>query len=536
MKQSTPILIYFQCQRSEKKIIVYASDIKQAFAVFMEATKCQVSNPCPNVFAVMKENESPMRKLFHHVVSQIQAFSVIDTAQRTDINVNSIKPTAAHIKVADSIVADPADIVPPPPANITQSSLDVPDDYVASTEDIWDEPASDEGRVLYTDTGNLRCSTLNKLIIHTTANLDMNRMKTFITTYRSFTTPEILLLKIIQRYHVPENAGVEALPIQLRCCNSLKYLIETQYEDFSAEFISQLDDFLVELQSAPAYKKFATIIKTTLKKKQEERQTTKTEIVNLTIEEKIPLSPAKLLFVINEEEIARQLTLVDFRIYKAIKPVELLNQAWSKAKYKYRAKNVLALVARSTALTMWVASVILWQETLRGRVRAFTKMVNIAQLMLKLNNFNSLMAILAGINTSAIYRLKFTRDQIPNATKQLLEELSDLMDPTQSYGNYRQRLHDVDPPCVPFLGTYLTDITFIEDGNPDYIQGLINYRKRELVFSVIREIQQYQQQSYTDDFVNIAHFLTELASNDEEKLYELSLIREPRGATLEQLL
>eukprot|EP00012_Vannella_robusta_P006367 CAMPEP_0206209152 /NCGR_PEP_ID=MMETSP0166-20121206/16732_1 /ASSEMBLY_ACC=CAM_ASM_000260 /TAXON_ID=95228 /ORGANISM="Vannella robusta, Strain DIVA3 518/3/11/1/6" /LENGTH=185 /DNA_ID=CAMNT_0053630481 /DNA_START=540 /DNA_END=1097 /DNA_ORIENTATION=- len=185
---------------------------------------------------------------------------------------------------------------------------------------------------------------------------------------------------------------------------------------------------------------------------------------------------------------------------------------------------------------MWVASVILWQETLRGRVRAYTKMVNIAQHMLQLNNFNSLMAILAGINTSAIYRLKFTREQIPNATKQTLEELTDLMDPTQSYGNYRQKLHDVDPPCVPFLGTYLTDITFIEDGNPDWIQGLINYRKRELVYSVIREIQQYQQQSYTDDFVNIAHFLTELASNDEEKLYELSLIREPRGASLDQLL
>ena len=61
------------------------------------------------------------------------------------------------------------------------------------------------------------------------------------------------------------------------------------------------------------------------------------------------------------------------------------------------------------------------------------------------------MAVLAGLNTSAVYRLKFTRDQIPEQTKLVLERLSDLMDPTQSYGNYRQRLHDVDPPCVPFL-------------------------------------------------------------------------------------
>lgn len=56
-----------------------------------------------------------------------------------------------------------------------------------------------------------------------------------------------------------------------------------------------------------------------------------------------------------------------------------------------------------------------------------------------------------------------------------------------------------------------------------------------MVFSVIREIQQYQQQSYTYDFVNVAHFLTELASNNEEHLYNLSLLREPRGATIDQL-
>ena len=62
------------------------------------------------------------------------------------------------------------------------------------------------------------------------------------------------------------------------------------------------------------------------------------------------------------------------------KPAELLNQAWSKAKYKYRAKNVLALVNRSTCLARWVASVITWQSTLRGRVRAFTKMIQIAEV------------------------------------------------------------------------------------------------------------------------------------------------------------
>lgn len=104
------------------------------------------------------------------------------------------------------------------------------------------------------------------------------------------------------------------------------------------------------------------------------------DIINLTIESKIPLSPANLLYVFNEEEIARQLTLVDYRIYQNIQPVELLNCAWSKDKYKYRAKNVLSLVARSTSLTMWVASMVLWQESLKDRIRALTKLINVAMV------------------------------------------------------------------------------------------------------------------------------------------------------------
>lgn len=81
----------------------------------------------------------------------------------------------------------------------------------------------------------------------------------------------------------------------------------------------------------------------------------------------------------------------------------------------------------------------------------------------------------------------------------------------------------------------MTDITFIEDGNPDFIQGLINFRKRELLYSVFCEIHQYQQTSYPFPDT-ISAFLTELACNDEDELYELSLLREPRNATIDTLL
>jgi hypothetical protein len=39
-----------------------------------------------------------------------------------------------------------------------------------------------------------------------------------------------------------------------------------------------------------------------------------------------------------------------------------------------------------------------------------------------------------------------------------------------SYRVYRDYLHSVIPPCVPYMGIYLTDLTFVLDGNPDKVE------------------------------------------------------------------
>ena len=99
-----------------------------------------------------------------------------------------------------------------------------------------------------------------------------------------------------------------------------------------------------------------------------------------------------------------------------------------------------------------------------------------------------------------------------------------------SYRAYREILHHCDPPTIPYLGTYLTDLTFIEDGNQNNDGALINVDKRYKVAAVIGEIQQYQRIGYKSLQPNpvMQYYLRHLETVDEEEAYRISLKVEPR--------
>lgn len=98
------------------------------------------------------------------------------------------------------------------------------------------------------------------------------------------------------------------------------------------------------------------------------------------------------------------------------------------------------------------------------------------------------------------------------------------------------------------LGVYLTDLTFLEIGNPDYLPDthFINFEKRRRVYNLIREIQKYMEVPYA--FIpigQIQEFIKKIYEKrgsprgweespsmmTEDELYERSLIVEPNEDT-----
>lgn len=148
-----------------------------------------------------------------------------------------------------------------------------------------------------------------------------------------------------------------------------------------------------------------------------------------------------------------------------------------------------------------------------------------------LNNFSSLMAIVAGLNNSAVLRLKKTLVDVPADSLKLYQEYEALMKSEANYRTYREALRAATPPCIPYLGVHVQDLTFMDE-NPDQVNGLVNFHKNRLLYSAISELLRCQQIGYNFTLLmQMQTSLRALATMDLNKLYQVSLLREPRDAT-----
>jgi len=430
--------------------------------------------------------------------------------------------------------------------------------------------------VLFTRTADfgveVRVATLQKLIEMLTAENHQDHVfrKTFIHTYKSFITSEKLLAKLIERYNVTrpheltedEFQRTVQTPIRLRVINALKYWIDQAFDDIESEVVASIVSFIDNTIEPDGHKLPASMLRNAIQKQVSASEQPQTlQGFDSPPPPKLPRSfpgggggtggtgstggsgggggvngggGSVSFYDIEDVEIARQLTIMDFQLFVRIKPTEFLNQAWTKPKLQHRCRNLLAIIEHFNVVSSWVATMVLNCETVRMRAKAMAKMINIAKHLKRLNNFLGLTAFVAAFNTSAISRLKWTQQQLSKKASETKAFLERCVSSSSSYKEYRALLErSASIPCIPLLAVHLSDLVFIEEGNADTINGyLINFTKRKQIYEVISLMMKHQRKMYV---LQAVPELQQLFSNPphlpEETLYQISLMREPRGAT-----
>lgn len=112
----------------------------------------------------------------------------------------------------------------------------------------------------------------------------------------------------------------------------------------------------------------------------------------------------------------------------------------------------MASIAHFNFISAWVVTMIVTQSRLNKRVALLEKFMCVAVALRERNNYNSLMAILAGINSASVLRLKQTRQVVENKKiYKRFQSLERLMSSDRSYSSYRLALKTSGSPGIPYL-------------------------------------------------------------------------------------
>ncbi|KAH7320263.1 ras guanine nucleotide exchange factor domain-containing protein [Stachybotrys elegans] len=432
-----------------------------------------------------------------------------------------------------------------------------------------------EGQV----TGGSLPALIERLTTHESTP-DATFVSTFYLTFRLFCTPIKLTEALIDRFEYVGESPRMAAPVRLRVYNAFKGWMESHWRD-------DLDRIALQLIIPFAEMRLAAVLPSAGRRLLELAQRVSGEgslvprlvssmgKTNTAVAQTVPLDtpipqptisrsqqgllatwksggtmPTILDF--DATELARQLTIKQMSIFCSILPEELLASQWMK-NGGVDAPNVKAMSSLSTDLSNLVADSILQYSEIKKRATAIKQWIKIAQHCLELNNYDGLMAIICSLNSSTISRLRKTWDVVSVKRKEALRLLQEIVEPSQNHKVLRTRLHDHVPPCLPFLGMYLTDLTFVDIGNPatkqislgkeaeeDGQSGLtvVNFDKHTRTAKIIGELQRFQIPYRLADVPDMQEWISAQIGrvregdqgNVQVTYYRKSLLLEPREA------
>ncbi|XP_065059663.1 ras-specific guanine nucleotide-releasing factor 1-like [Rhopilema esculentum] len=326
----------------------------------------------------------------------------------------------------------------------------------------------------------------------------------------------------------------------LKILNIMKHWVSKHNQDFEKD--SELEDILKEFFNDVKENPDSLPVVKEIVKSMERLMETHRQAVPNSIEEVLQ-SEEPVNIVVSEfppnwtaSRIANCLSLVEHHLYSKISTREFMKCTWTKKDKETTAPYITKISRRFNQVSGMVATEVINGETLELRAQRIGFWITVAARCRDLNNFNSVLQITSGLMKSSVYRLKRSWELVNRQLKEILNDLQNLVSADNCFAKLRETIHNCNPPCVPFIGFYLTDLLYMDERSKNTNEaGLINYGKMSKIARAIREIRQYQQLRYTLDFEkDMALYLlathVDVDHEDfEDDLYEKSLLAEPRG-------
>ncbi|KAI9179282.1 hypothetical protein H9P43_005945 [Blastocladiella emersonii ATCC 22665] len=230
-------------------------------------------------------------------------------------------------------------------------------------------------------------------------------------------------------------------------------------------------------------------------------------------------------------EVARQLTLVEADLFRGISPMELVGLKWLRKDKEDAAPTLLRMTRWSNHVVKWVVSEVVAVRDVKARALVMERFILLAAELAKLNNYNGVKEILAGLASSSLYRLKKTKALIPRKSVKLLDSLNARMSPELNHKTLRALIRSADPPVIPFPGVYQTDLVFVDTVTRTHLEGgLVNFQRCHKMAAYVLEFQELQDNAWynLEPVPELQAYIADYRVLDEDAAYARSLACEAR--------
>eukprot|EP00111_Clytia_hemisphaerica_P006364 TCONS_00018439-protein len=234
------------------------------------------------------------------------------------------------------------------------------------------------------------------------------------------------------------------------------------------------------------------------------------------------------------KELARQITLIDHRMFCSITSKDVLFRiSLGSIKRHQKAEShvtVEKFAHRFNQMSNWIVNCIVSERNIHRRAKLFKNFIETAKQCLELRNYNAVTAIIvAALGSAPVRRLVGTKELVEPEYLSWMHKMENLMDSRSNHKKYRETLRSSQTPAIPYFGIYLKDLTFITDGNPDYLKGgVVNLSKRRQVHVLLEEIRRFQKKRYNfQEVQEIREYLLSKSFVSEDKLHQMSKKNEP---------
>ena len=169
--------------------------------------------------------------------------------------------------------------------------------------------------------------------------------------------------------------------------------------------------------------------------------------------------------------VAEHLMYADYKHFNKITYSEYLQCGWSaKVDPHSKSPNLCDLTDRFNKLSQYIQYTIVRESKVNESANVLASWINVMSQCRQLNYYHGLFAIDGALSAPPVLRLDKVWTKIGPQMNNLYQSLSRICSPLKKFKNYKAALSECTKNgrqnTFPYVGPWLTDMTFVKDGNP----------------------------------------------------------------------